>query len=219
MPDSSALRDALNQSPNNLSLLLLHGRSCLEEMKLDEARATFGRALELSPDHTDAQLGMARVLFLEGETSGAAVRAERVLFLEPENAQAHLLLSRVYLAEGDRKKAVEHFDHAAQIDGTVSDPTLERELGRTVRDARKTAPAPAPEPASSEPANGADAEEFGEEAFVDPQGDWRPETFFGPDDPNRSTLTFDDVGGMDELKEEIRLKITYPLQFPDLYKA
>lgn len=219
MPDSSALRDALQQSPNNLSLLLLHGRACLEEMKLDEARATFGHALELSPDHTDAQLGMARVLFLEGETSGAAVRAERVLFLEPENAQAHLLLSRVYLAEGDRKKAVEHFDHAAQIDGTVSDPTLERELGRTMRDARKTAPAPAPDLGNADASAAGESEEFSDEAFVDPQGDWRPETFFGPDDPNRSSLNFDDVGGMEELKEEIRLKITYPLQFPDLYKA
>lgn len=64
-------------------------------------------ALEIAPDHTDALLGMARVLFMEGETSGAAVRAERVLFLEPEDAQAHLLLARVYLTEGDRKKAIE----------------------------------------------------------------------------------------------------------------
>jgi cytochrome c-type biogenesis protein CcmH/NrfG len=64
MSDSSALRDALKQSPNNLSLLLLHGRACLEEMMLEEARKTFGRALELAPDHADAQLGMARVLFL-----------------------------------------------------------------------------------------------------------------------------------------------------------
>jgi AAA+ superfamily predicted ATPase len=219
MPDSSALSDALQQSPNNLSLLLLHGRTCLEQMKLDEARAAFGRVLELDPDHTDAHLALAKVLFLEGDTSGAAVRSERVLFMEPENAQAHLLLSRVYLAEGDKKKAVEHFDYAAQIDGTVSDPTLERELGRTVRDARKASPAPSPDSCISENNSGADTEEFGDEAFIDAQSDWRPETFFSPDDPNRSTLNFDDVGGMEELKEEIRLKITYPLQFPDLYKA
>jgi Flp pilus assembly protein TadD len=75
MPDSTALRDALNQSPNNLSLLLLHGRACMEEMKLDEARAAFtSSALELDPDLTDAHLGIARVLFIEGDTSGAAVR-------------------------------------------------------------------------------------------------------------------------------------------------
>ncbi len=222
MPNSTALRDALTQSPNNLSLLLLYGRACLEELHLDEAREVFTRALEQDADQTDAMLGIAKVLFMEGDTSGAAVRAERVIFLEPTNAQAHLLLSRVYLSEGDRPKAIEHFDRAAQIDGTMSDPALERELGRTVRDARKTAPAPAPEPAGQEvpvSGGGADQDEFFEDPFDDPPYDWRPETFYAPGDPERGNVTFADVGGMEELKEEIRLKITYPLQFPDLYKA
>ncbi|MCX6849840.1 MAG: AAA family ATPase [Verrucomicrobia bacterium] len=221
MPNSTALRDALTQSPNNLSLLLLYGRACLEELHLDEAREVFTRALEQDPDQTDAMLGIAKVLFMEGDTSGAAVRAERVIFLEHTNAQAHLLLSRVYLSEGDRPKAIEHFDRAAQIDGTMSDPALERELGRTARDARKTAPAPALEPPSQEPqiAGGPDQDDLFEDPFDDPPYDWRPETFYAPGDPERGNVTFADVGGMEELKEEIRLKITYPLQFPDLYKA
>lgn len=220
MPNSSALRDALNQSPNNLSLLLLYGRACLEELHLDEAREIFTRALEQDPEQTDAQLGVAKVSFMEGNTSAAAVRAERVLFLEPDNVQAHLLLSRVFLSEGDRAKAIEHFDRAAQIDGTMSDPALERELGRTARDARKTAPAPAPEPVNQEPPpSGNDQDEFFDDPFDEPPYDWRPETFYAPGDPERGRVTFADVGGMEELKEEIRLKITYPLQFPDLYKA
>lgn len=220
MSNSTALRDALKQSPNNVSLLLLYGRACLEELHLDEAREVFGRALEIDPDLTDAHLGIAKVLFMEGNTSGTAVRAERVLLLEPNNAQAHLLLSRVYLSEGERSKAIEHFDRAAQIDGTMSDPALERELGRTVRDARRTAPAPAPEPSAPEPQPSAgDQEEFFDPPFDDPPYDWRPETFYTPGDPERGGVTFADVGGMEELKEEIRLKITYPLQFPDLYKA
>jgi transitional endoplasmic reticulum ATPase len=220
MPNSSALRDALNQSPNNLSLLLLYGRACLEELHLDEAREIFTRALDQDPEQTDAQLGIAKVSFMEGNTSGAAVRAERVLFLEPDNVQAHLLLSRVFLSEGDRAKAIEHFDRAAQIDGTMSDPALERELGRTARDARKTAPAPAPEPVNQElPPSGNEQDEFFDDPFDEPPYDWRPETFYAPGDPERGRVTFADVGGMEELKEEIRLKITYPLQFPDLYKA
>jgi SpoVK/Ycf46/Vps4 family AAA+-type ATPase len=35
----------------------------------------------------------------------------------------------------------------------------------------------------------------------------------------RPKLRFDEVGGMDALKEEIRLKIIYPLQHPEMYKA
>jgi cytochrome c-type biogenesis protein CcmH/NrfG len=186
MPNSSALRDALNQSPNNLSLLLLYGRACLEELHLDEAREIFTRALEQDAEQTDAQLGIAKVLFMEGNTSGAAVRAERVLFLEPDNVQAHLLLSRVFLSEGDRTKAIDHFDRAAQIDGTMSDPALERELGRTARDARKTAPAPAPEPVNQEaPPSSNDQDEFFDDPFDEPPYDWRPETFYAPGDPER----------------------------------
>lgn len=221
MPNSSALRDALQQSPNNLSLLLLYGRACLEELHLDEAREVFDRALEIDPDQTDAMLGIAKVHFLEGDPSGAAVRAERVVSQEPHNAQAHLLLSRVFLSEGDSGRAIEHFDRAAQIDGTMSDPALERELGRTAREARKAAPAPAPEPSSSDsnPIGNLDQEDFFDDPFDDPPYEWRPETFYTPGDPERGGVTFADVGGMEELKEEIRLKITYPLQFPDLYKA
>lgn len=218
MSSLQAIRDALEQSPDNVSLLLLFGHACLDQLHLEDARESFDHVLELDPEHGDAQLGVAKVLFLQGETSGAAVRAERVLLQNPTNAQAHLLLSRVYLAEGDRSKAMEHFESAAQIDGTLSDPPLERELGQTVRDARRTSPSPAPEPAS------ADTMEEGEtptaeDPFDDPPYDWRPETFYAPGDPARFGVTFADVGGMDELKEEIRLKIVYPLQFPDLYKA
>ena len=35
----------------------------------------------------------------------------------------------------------------------------------------------------------------------------------------RPKTTFDDVGGMERVKEEIRLKIILPLQQPELYKA
>ena len=38
-------------------------------------------------------------------------------------------------------------------------------------------------------------------------------------DIERPEIDFGDVGGMEELKEEIRLKIIYPLQHPEMYKA
>ena len=169
MSSLSAIRDALQQSPHNISLLLLYGRACLEGLHLDEARDAFNRVLALDPEQTDAHLGIAKILFVQGDTSGAAVRAERVLQQEPNNAPAHLLLSRVFLSEGDRAKAVDHFERAAQIDGTMSDPALERELGRTARDARdarRSSPAPVPEPGFNEPAGeGEQAQDFYDDPF------------------------------------------------------
>jgi SpoVK/Ycf46/Vps4 family AAA+-type ATPase len=223
MSSLTALRDALRQSPNNVSLLLLYGRACLDGLQLDDARGAFDRVLALDAEQTDAHLGIARVLFLQGDVSGAAVRAERVLQQEPNNASAHLLLSRVFLSEGNRAKAIEHFDRAAQIDGTMSDPALERELGRTVRDARESRrpPAPAAPESGFTEANGDPDQpgDFYDDPFDEPPYEWRPETFYAPGDPERYSVTFSDVGGMQELKEEVRLKIIYPLQYPDLYKA
>ena len=38
-------------------------------------------------------------------------------------------------------------------------------------------------------------------------------------DPDRSAMSFADVGGMDDVKEEIRLKIIHPFRHPELYAA
>ena len=150
MSSFTALRDALRESPENVSLLLLFGRACLDELRLDKARNAFERVLEIDPDHQDAQLGIAKVHFMEGDPSGAAVRIERVLQADPADISAHLLLSRVLLSEGDRTRAVEHFDKAAQLDATMSDPALEKDLGRTAKEARRNLGPPTPELVSAE---------------------------------------------------------------------
>ena len=51
---------------------------------------------------------------------------------------------------------------------------------------------------------------------VEPVEDELPEQ---SPDPDRTAITFADVGGMEEVKEEIRLKIIHPFQHPELYAA
>lgn len=213
------LREALSHAPDNTALLLLYGHACLDELLLDEAQETFTQILTQEPEHPEAQLCLARTLVLQGDTSGAAVRAERLLQRDPANAAAHLLLSRIHLTENQRAKAVEHYQRAQEIDPTATDPALNADLGRIK-------PAPPRERISS-PADQPDDDEtpdIPQEFFDDPfdetiNGDWRPETFFAPGDQERFRVTFADVGGMEKLKEEIKLKIIYPLQHPELYKA
>ena len=40
-----------------------------------------------------------------------------------------------------------------------------------------------------------------------------------PVEMERPAISFDDVGGMEKLKDEIRMKIIHPLTHPDIYKA
>lgn len=217
-----SLRDAISSAPDNTALLLLYGHGCLDELHLEEAREIFNRILVLEPDHIEAQLGEARALLLQGDTSAAAVRAERVLSKDSSNTSAHLLLSRIHLTEDNRAKALEHYNRAIQINASATDPALEADLGR------QNIPRPIARERISSPLEFADDDdetiEIQQEYFDDPfdetsTGDWRPETFFAPGDSERFRVAFSDVGGMEALKEEIRLKIIYPLQHPELYKA
>jgi transitional endoplasmic reticulum ATPase len=232
MSPLKAFQDALRQSPENVPLLLLYGRACLEELQMEDAVAAYEKAVELEPRHTDAQLGLARALILSGNASKAAVRAELVLQQDPQCAAAHLMLSRVYLAEGDKTRSRLHFNKAAQLDASVADIGLEKDLGLTLLEARRAQQGNAPSETGGNTAEGTGlsqgtaaptegaAGELDEDFFMDePPYDWRPETFWMLGDPERERVTFEDVGGLESVKEEIRRKIVYPLQQPELHRA
>ena len=214
------LREALSHAPDNTALLLLYGHACLDELLLDEAQEIFSQIMTNEPEHPEAQLCLARTLVLQGDTSGAAVRAERILQRDPTNASAHLLLSRIHLTENHRPKALEHYQKAQEIDPTATDAALEADLGKTRATSSKERPATLPDLLNEEDDGPDLPQEFFDDPFDEPiASEWRPETFFAPGDTERFRVNFADVGGMDALKEEIKLKIIYPLQHGELYKA
>ena len=214
------LREALQHAPDNSALLLLYGHACLDELHLDEARDIFGRILAIDPDHPEAQLCQSKVLLLQGDTSAAAVRVERLLQRDSQNAAAHVLLSRIHLTENNRQKALEHYNRALELDSTAKDSALEADLGRVivkpVLKERITSPL---DLLDDEVTSEIEAEFLDDPFDETPPYEWRPDTFFAPNDSDRFKTTFADVGGMDALKEEIKLKIIYPLQHAELYKA
>jgi len=214
------LREALQHAPDNTALLLLYGHACLDELHLEEAQEIFSRILTLESDHTEAQLCQAKVLLLQGDTSAAAVRVERLLQRDPQNTSAHLLLSRIHLTENNRAKALEHYSRALELDASCTDPALEADLGKSGRPNQLKERISSPMELIEMDDSGETQQEFFDDPFDDPPPyDWRPETFFSPGDSERFRVTFSDVGGMEALKEEIRLKIIYPLQHQELYKA
>ncbi|MCB1225799.1 MAG: AAA family ATPase [Verrucomicrobiales bacterium] len=219
-----AFQEALRHSPDNVPLLLLYGRACLEELQLDDALVAYERALDLDPRLTDAQLGLAKALLARGEASQAAVRVEMALQQEPNNAAAHLLLSRISLAEGDDERAERHYERARQLDASVADAGLESELapprGGSAAASRRPVERPEPTPAEMPMGLEADDADLEPEVFMDePPFDWRPENFWMPGDPERGRLNFDDITGLEDIKEEIRRKLVYPLQEPELYRT
>ncbi len=196
------LRQAVAVSPENVPLLLLLAQSCLDEWSIDEARALFERVQRLDPARPEAKVGVARVLHLTGKTSEAVVRIESLLADVPGFAPAHLLLARLHAGEGNRSAAQACYDQALALDPTLRDAGLEKELtGRGHA-----------EPPRAEP------EKVTVQGWT-PESDKEEQPAVGPTDIERPTLNFADIGGMESVKEEIRMKIIHPLKNPALFKA
>ncbi len=201
-----ALRQALAVSPDNPPLLLLFAQAALDEWSLDDARVAFEKVAHLDPNNADARVGIARVLHLSGKTSEAAVRLEGLLASHPQHAGAYALLARLEAIDGLLDSARKHYETALRLDPNVKDPSLEHDLypgGST----------PEPEKPRKVPVGGGGRP-------VEENDDFSTEQEESPDPQvEKPKLTFTDVGGMEDVKEEIRMKIIHPLSNPDLFKA
>ena len=207
MSDLAALRQAVSVSPNNAPLLMLFAQACLNEFAFDEGREAYEKAAALTPTDPAAKLGIARALHLMGRTSEAVLRAESVSQEHPQYAPVWALLARLALAEGQLESANAHYRRALEIDRSVADPGLEKELYLERGGNQRAAMT----------AGGGIS--YSQDDDSDDEGDAEDGESDGELGIERPNITFADVGGMDAVKEEIRMKILYPLQNPDLFRA
>lgn len=99
------LKEALKENPNLGAAYTLLGRQALAEGKLEEARNSFTRALELSQSDPEAALGLGQTLTQMGELS----EAERWLL---EAKRLALESPRIYYFLGELYAQGEQFDLA-----------------------------------------------------------------------------------------------------------
>ena len=137
----------------------------------------------------ELRLALARAFLSLGRTGEAAVLVDAVLEGEGSSGAALVLKSRLLLNEGDLEGARDAYRQALAVDAELADPEL--------ADLLVAPDTPPGEPVEQGPAT--------------PSEDWV--------EPARDVVTFADVGGMEDVKEEIRLKIIHPFEHPELYAA
>jgi transitional endoplasmic reticulum ATPase len=204
MAKLQSLREALAVSPGNVPLLMLYAQACIDEFSFDEARRAYEQVLTREPERVEAKLGIAQLLQLTGHISEAIVRTEALVQADPRLAEGWLLLSRLEVADGDRRSAAEHYQKALQLRPALKDNALEKLVGLSGRTA-------ATKPTGSDEKEdwSADEDDYDDEPSA--------ERF--ADEVSRPAISFADVGGMEDVKEEIRMKIIYPIQNRDLFRA
>jgi AAA+ superfamily predicted ATPase len=185
-----ALREALAASTENVPLREHLAETLLAAGEFGEAETEFREALSRGAG-ASARLGLARAFFAEGKLGESQVLAEDLAENGEEEPAAQLLLARILLNQGEPDEARERYTRAIQLDPSLSDPDLAAAL------AAGGAPERVPIPAHT----------------VDLEDDVEPIA------AERPRITFDEVGGMEEVKDEIRMKIVHPFAQPDLFKA
>ena len=228
MADIESLKQALAVSPDNVPLLVLLANAHIEQFQFQEAREALDRVLEVEPDNAEAKTNIARLLDVSGKSSEAILRVEQVCADSPGFAPAWILRATLALNEGEADLAREYFEEAVSLDAGLRD----KELLKRIEEAGGT------KGPSKDSARGVSRQAFGEQAgaYLDPDefddDDDESDPFAaGPagsmsrDDEldleftAKPDVNFEKVGGMEEVKENIRMKILYPMENPDLFKA
>jgi len=203
-----SLREALRVSPDNVPLRRHLAQTLAEARRFDEAIEEYKRALALAGEDAALELGLADAYQRSGRSSEAMVIVEALERRPDAPAPAYVLHARMLLRAGDVEEAVRKYKIALDLDPESGDPDLTERLG--------VVPGAAATESDAVPDGLDDDREVvdGRIRQAEASGAADPEA-----DVERPELTFDDVGGMDAVKEEIRAKIIHPLQHPEIYEA
>lgn len=185
----SNLRIALQLSPENVPLRMILAQSLLSAAQYEVAEKEFKTVLEYMPANTPAKYGLARACFLQGKNSLAYVVLDELCRGKDVSADMHILFSKVLVKENMKEQAAAQYREAL----LKSPLSKDEELDLLFR---------MPQSSNSRQENEDDEEHDDASGFIE-----------------KPDIEFKDVGGMEKVKEEIRLKIIHPITHAELYKA
>ena len=237
-----ALREAVRIAPDDVELRRMLAAALLDDdpaASVDEYR----EVVRCAPDDQVAIMGLARAFQAADRLSAAIVVVDDLIARHGETGGALALRARLLAQEGDIAAAASAYRAAIRMDPSQVDVAFAARLGGALGSPTPDeGPAPwvAP-PAESPPSTGSRpgrAPDGSAPPAPDPAIDRRGARGSHDDDRERvpviedsadddratidverPKITFEDVGGMEAVKEEIRLKIIAPVEHAELYAA
>jgi SpoVK/Ycf46/Vps4 family AAA+-type ATPase len=189
------LREAVRLSPNNLALRRQLAETLLNLGRAEEAEKVYREALAQAPDRMSLKLGLAQAFYQQQKHNHALVLLEDVVKDHHAPAQAFLLHARLLAGIGEIEQSIVQYRRAVELDRSAADAELAQRLGIGA------------DPATSEVVEGK------------VRSTWEDEPPASSQEIERPKIRFQDVGGMDKVKDEIRMKIIHPLTHPEIYQA
>ena len=194
--DLDQLRNAIQSSPDNIPLRKLYANTLLKHKRFEEAEIEYKDALRLAPGDLNLKIGLADSFCEQQKTSMGLVIIEEIINLNAPPPKSWLLYAKLLLQNKNAGEAKDAYEKAILINSDLKDSFLESEINLQLQ-----------KHSSSEPEKiklGGNFEEDESEKSVEIE---------------RPKITFEEVGGMEKVKEEIKMKIIHPLEHPEIYKA
>lgn len=197
-----SLKEAVRLSPENAPLRQHLADTFLKLGYGSEAEDEYRAALKSQPDNLILKFGLARTFQQQNKQSHALVVLEDLVKQKEAPARSHVLYAKLLAAAGEIDQAVRQYHEGVDKDTAAADQEFADRLGI---DADR-----------EEDDEGEEDEVF--EGMV--RSNWGEQENEAPAaDIERPKIAFENVGGMDKVKEEIQMKIIHPLKHPELYEA
>jgi transitional endoplasmic reticulum ATPase len=191
-----ALRQALRVSPENLPLRLHLAEVLAQAQRWGEAEAELREILRIDPEEEEAKVELARVLHRQKRSSEALFLLRQISAPSDRiRGRSHRLAADVLLELGQVEKARDEYGKAVEADPSQADEAFAEQIDPDDDDL----------PVGRGPSR------------ISLRNDDEPGTT--RIEPEAPTISFTDVGGLEALKEEIRLKIIHPMKHPELFAA
>src|SRR5262249_14182962 len=152
-------------------------------------------AVRALPENLPIRRQLAAALEQAQRHDDALTHYDEISARAPDDAAALVGAARCLYEVGRYPDALHRYGREVARDVTVADAALREKIARAKADPRARI------------------------RLVADGGEKSAEPAAALTDLEKPPITFADVGGLDELKEKIRLRILYPLKRPDLYKA
>ena len=191
------LREAVKNSPDNVPLRKYLAHALIKNQHFAEAEIEYKAALKMAGEDVELKLGLAEAFCGQEKTSLGLVLIEELISMSTPPAKTWLVYARLLLQSKNPKAAKEAYENAMALDPKLADSFLESEIN--VQTKKGTQPEPQKIKLGFDP-----EQEDGNDKIIDIE---------------KPTINFEAVGGLEKMKEEIKMKIIHPLEHPEIYKA
>ncbi len=205
----SALREAVRLAPENIALAEHFGRTLLSLLRYEEAEQHIRTIFAKHPNSSSLKLLMADCYYRQNKNSHALAIVETMIEGKDAYPAALVLYARLMYREGRVSSAVARYKQAVDLDESVDDSEFSSLLG--IQSA-----------GTSEQEDLEFENDAMEDEVVDGrirQGGFNAEDNQMDAQVERPKISFKDIGGMTKVKEEIQVKIIFPMTHADMYAA